>query len=209
MPAWSNAWASDVPLADLSAKDVDKENDELAAASRTDPQAFALLYGRFVRPIYRYCYVRLGNCEAAEDATSAVFLKAFARISSYHGGQFAAWLFRIAHNAVVDMQRQQRPADVLDDAAEVADTAPTPEDAALIGGSDEAVREILAGLTAERRNVLELHLAGWSDPQAAAILGKSAVAVKMLRRRALSQLRELITSRQSHEQEQEASRGRG
>ncbi len=199
MPSWSNAWASDLPLADVSRQDVDRENDELAAAARADPQAFALLYGRFVRPVYRYCYVRLGNSEAAEDATSVAFLKAFASINSYHGGQFAAWLFRIAHNTVVDMQRQQRPSAALEAATEVADSAPTPEDAALIGGSDAAVGEMLAQLTAERRSVLELHLAGWTDPQAAAILGKSAVAVKMLRRRALAQLRRLIVAQGEHE----------
>jgi RNA polymerase sigma factor (sigma-70 family) len=199
MSSWLNAWASDLPLADVPHQDVDRENDELAAAARADPQAFALLYARFVRPIYRYCYVRLGNSEAAEDATSAAFLKAFASISSYHGGQFAAWLFRIAHNTVVDMQRQQRPTTALEAAAEVMDAAPTPEAAALISGSDAAVGEMLAQLSAERRSVLELHLAGWSDPQAAVILGKSAVAVKMLRRRALAQLRGLIVAQQEHE----------
>lgn len=199
MPDYAPAWPQDMLLADAPSADVEVDDDELALAAHSDPQTFAVLYRRFVRPVYRYCYVRLGNREAAEDATSTAFLKAFSAIGSYQRGHFAAWLFRIAHNAIVDLQRQTHPQAALDEATELADLAPSPEEAALIVGADENVRSLMAHLTDDRRIVLELHLAGWTDPQAAAIIGKSAMAVKMLRRRALSQLRELLTAQDNHE----------
>ena len=57
-----------------------EESDDavLAARAAGDPAAFAPLYARYVRPIYRYCYRRLGTHEAAEDATSQVFAKVLA-----------------------------------------------------------------------------------------------------------------------------------
>ncbi len=189
MQFWSQAWPNEATLADAPTE-VEADDDELAARARTERQSFALLYQRYVAPIYRYCYLRLGQREAAEDATANVFLKALTNISSYHGGQFSAWLFRIAHNTVVDAQRRRHPQQPLDEVSAIADRAPGPEDIAL-----DRDFSILAELNDERRAVLELHLAGCTDLQAAAILGKTASAVKMLRRRALSQLRQTILDR--------------
>lgn len=74
-----------------------------------DRQAFAPLYHRYLGPIYRYCYRRLGSREAAEDTTSQVFCKALAALPSYRGGSFKGWLFAIARNAVSDALCQRRP----------------------------------------------------------------------------------------------------
>src|SRR5579885_3182891 len=95
----------------------DPDDATLAAAARADPRAFTVLYERYLGPIYRYCFARLGNREAAEDATSAIFLKALAALPEYRDGGFAAWLFQIAHNVVVDLVRRQRPTVALGESA--------------------------------------------------------------------------------------------
>jgi DNA-directed RNA polymerase specialized sigma24 family protein len=51
----------------------ESSDNALFAASLGDRQAFALLYGRYVDRIYRYCYGRLGAREVAEDATILIF----------------------------------------------------------------------------------------------------------------------------------------
>src|SRR3954464_10032512 len=61
---------------------------------RADPQAFALLYRRYVHDLYRYLYHRVGNQQVAEDLTASTFGKALAGIGRYHEqGSFPAWLF--------------------------------------------------------------------------------------------------------------------
>jgi hypothetical protein len=65
----------------------------LVAAARVDPTAFAPLYARYLPPVYRYCYRRLGTSAAAEDATSEVFVKALAALPRFRAGSFRSWLF--------------------------------------------------------------------------------------------------------------------
>lgn len=74
-----------------------------------DRDAFATLYEQFIDQIYRYVYFRVDQ-EDAEDLVETVFLKAWERIEKYTntGSTFSSWLFRIAHNLVVDHYRAQK-----------------------------------------------------------------------------------------------------
>ncbi|HEV8639079.1 MAG TPA: sigma-70 family RNA polymerase sigma factor [Chloroflexota bacterium] len=164
----------------------------LVAAARADPRAFARLYERFLGPVYRYCHVRLGTREAAEDATSEVFLKTLTGLPGYRDGAFAAWLFRIAHNVVVDCHRRCRPAERIEAADDPPDTSPTPEEAALARAEREALRAAVATLTEEQRLAVELQVAGRSGQEIADVLGKSVAAAKQLRFRAVSRLRMIL-----------------
>jgi len=165
---------------------------DYVAAARADPRAFAPLYERYLGPIYKYCYVRLGSPAAAEDATSEVFLKALAGLTGFRGGLFAAWLFRIAQNVVVDAYRRRRTTEPLGATSQYSDPSQMPEDAAEARAEREALRTALAALSDEQRAVVELKLAGWPDAETAAALGISPAAVKMHRYRALNRLRALL-----------------
>ncbi len=106
----------------------------LVAQARRDPQAFAALYDRYFDAVYRYCYRRLGSREAAEDATSQVFLQALTALPRYReGGAFRSWLFTIAHNVVINRARARRPSEPLEAANEHADPAPMPDYGGLKG----------------------------------------------------------------------------
>jgi DNA-directed RNA polymerase specialized sigma24 family protein len=59
-----------------SVAEPDSSDDELVALAMEDPRHFSLLYARYLDPVHRYCYRRLGSREAAEDATSLVFTRA-------------------------------------------------------------------------------------------------------------------------------------
>ncbi len=163
----------------------------LVAAAQADPGAFVALYERYVDRIYGYCHARLGSREAAEDATSEVFTRALAAIGRYEDSLFAAWLFRIAHNVVIDSHRR-RPVAPLDAAEARPDPARGPDEAAIGRAECAAVQAALAALPADERATVELPYAGWSGEEIAARLGRSPAAVKQLRYRAMGRLRTLL-----------------
>jgi RNA polymerase sigma-70 factor (ECF subfamily) len=79
----------------------------LVRAAQQDSAQFDALYARWLKPIYRYFYFRLGSIKDAEDLTSQVFLQVYRDLPHYHSrGTFSAWLFAIAHARLVDFYRK-------------------------------------------------------------------------------------------------------
>lgn len=159
------------------------------ALARHDPHAFAPLYLRYADAIYRYCYRRLGDPEAAADATSLIFTRALAALPRYHDRSFRSWLFAIAHNTVIDGWRTNHGGARL--AADVGhmDPAPSPEEVVLTQDAGREVRALLAYLPSDQRHVVELRLAGLTNQEIAETLGRSVAATKMLQTRAMARLR--------------------
>ena len=166
-------------------------DEELVDRAQRDPGEFAPLYRRYIRPIYGYCLLRLGNRERAEDATSQTFERALAALPRYRAKSFRGWLFRIAHNVVIDAQRA-RSGMPIEEAWSVADDHPTPEQLALDADAELSVRKLLAHLSEDQREVIELDLAGVSGPEIAEILDRRPGAVRALRFRAYARLREIV-----------------
>ena len=72
----------------------------------TGPGRFEQVYDEHVVGIYRFIYARVGNHPDAEDLTAQVFVRAVEQLdTSRQPGQIAAWLYRVAHNAVADYWR--------------------------------------------------------------------------------------------------------
>ncbi|MFA4891282.1 MAG: sigma-70 family RNA polymerase sigma factor [Candidatus Gracilibacteria bacterium] len=80
-----------------------------------DTEAFASIYDHFVDQIYRYIYFRVPK-EDAEDITETVFLKSWEKIRQYkmESKSFSAWIYRIAHNLVVDTYRFKKDKEVVE-----------------------------------------------------------------------------------------------
>jgi len=177
-------------------------DNALMAAARDDPHAFAVLYERYREPVYLYCFRRLGSPEAADDAASGVFLKAFSARHRYRPGgvrpesTFRSWLFSIAHNAVVDAWRRTRSHARLaagdDTERPIVDPGLSPEDLALGAEEARAVVALLARLPGRQREAVELRLAGLSTAETAQVLGISASAAKSLQFRGYQVLRDLL-----------------
>lgn len=165
----------------------------MVARAKLDPASFALRYRRYVTAVYRYCYHRLGTAEAAEDATSGVFLKAPVALPRHRDDQsFRSWLFASAHNVVTDSYRARRPSEPLDSAPDVVAAAPSPEDLALAAEGDRAVQALLTQLAPDQARVLELRLAGLTGPEVARVLGRTHAAVKIAQVRGYARLCKLL-----------------
>lgn len=87
-------------------------NEELIIieAAKLNPAKFAPLYNKYYKQIFNYVYQRMDSKDAAFDITGQVFLKALTNISRYQykGVPFASWLYRIAHNELMQLFRSQK-----------------------------------------------------------------------------------------------------
>ncbi len=168
------------------------DDSQLAAQARTDAGAFAELYRRHVRHVYRYHMVHTGNCKDAEDLTSQTFMAAIESIRSYRGsGTFAAWIMGIASRKRALFFRNRRHAELpLEYVAEVPDPQPPTDQAAFRHMEISQLRRVLQGLSPDRFEAIVLRFfAGLECSEAGQVLGKSEAAVKMLISRGLQDLR--------------------
>src|SRR5262245_35993467 len=100
--------------------ETDVDEATLVAQAKVDRRTFAPLYHRYVDAVYRYCDRCLGNRQLAEDATSLIFTKALAALSTCRDESFRSWLFAIAHNVIADARRPQAAVRPLEEAIELA-----------------------------------------------------------------------------------------
>lgn len=141
--------------------------------------------------IFRYIYHRLGNRSLAEDLTSEVFVR-FLR-SGTTPDNITAFLYRIAHNLVVDYLRRNHNVLSLDEAT-VADQA-APTDFAELEVEKATLRRAIARLTPDQQQVIVLKFVEeLSNEEIAGVMGKSPGAVKAMQHRALETLRNLLGS---------------
>ena len=171
-----------------------KQAAELVArAQQGDQVAFATLYEQYRPLVYRFLRRRLdGADETVEDLTEDVFVKLYEKLDRYveRGVPFTAWLYRIAHNQLVDFVRTlpRHTAQSLDVVADVAEHNSGCRVPLRAGPRDP--RPALARLTAEQRKAVELRfLHGMSVAETSAAIGRSEEAVKKLQARGLANLR--------------------
>jgi RNA polymerase sigma-70 factor (ECF subfamily) len=162
---------------------VQDEESLVRRAQQQDPQAFTQLYEEHFDRIYRYVALRIGNEIEAEDITQQLFLKALHSISSFRwkGVPFSAWLFRIAHNLVVDYQRKKTKQATVPLDESIASFSGDPQ--LLVEQSLDIERLLSATkrLTEAQREVLSLRFTSELPiAQVAKIMSKSLGAVKAL-----------------------------
>ncbi len=164
----------------------------LVAAAKSDRRAFEPLYRMFVDQVFRYCCRRLDDREQAADATSQVFIKAIGSIHTCDAHRFRSWLFAIAHNVLVDEYRSTRMQTSLDNALDIASAGPSPEDEVLNMEARRSVVELLAHLTPDQRQIVELRLAGLNGNEIADVLGRTRGAIDTAQSRAIARLRDVL-----------------
>jgi len=166
------------------------------AQDTCDPTAFDGLYLLFADRVFRYLLARIGDPDLADDITAQVFLRLIEKINIYRIGPrdnvaiFSAWLYRLAHNKMVDVLRSHKRSQEspLEQAAHIDS-----------GYSMEAVEDhldfqqilnTLRILNDQQREVIVLRFVEeLSIAETAQVMQKSEGAVKALQHRALETLR--------------------
>jgi RNA polymerase sigma-70 factor (ECF subfamily) len=180
----------------------DRDEEQLIEQAKTDPEAFGRLYELYVEKIYNYIYYRLGNQHDAEDLTAKVFYRALNHIAHYNhkGAPFAAWLYRIAHNLVVNWHRDhsRRQMVGLENLDLRGDKQESPHHAAEQTNERELLLTAIQHLPRERQELLMLKFVErMSNAEIGRVLGRSEGAVKSLYHRTLVSLKELLAEHEN------------
>jgi RNA polymerase sigma-70 factor (ECF subfamily) len=169
---------------------------ERAAAGAAD--AFGELYQLYLDDIYRYVYYRTGDTRDAEDLTEQVFLRAWEALPGYkrRGNPFTSWLYRIAHNLVVDHHRRQKSTVPILTSEEVSWVSEEPNSLERIIRAEEAaaLAAAITQLPEEQQQVIVLRfIEGRKHTEVARIIGKSEGACRIIQHRALTALSRLLS----------------
>ena len=170
----------------------DPDQADVLAAQR-DRAAFDVLYRRYLDRVYGYAFYQLRDHHDAEDATERTFLAALRALPEFRseGATFRAWLFRIAHNTIVNARRSRfrRRTEPLPDGLERI--APNADPAGLVLEADETRRVLraVAELPEDRREVVLLRFVdGLSSREIGQVMDRSEGAARVLLHRALRDL---------------------
>lgn len=173
--------------------------DLVARSQAGEPEAFGLLYDRYVDLVYRYIYYRVGSPTLAEDLVSETFLRALRRIDSFtwQGRDFAAWLVTIARNLIADHFKSGRyrleitTEDILESGP--AQTTDGPESLVLDSLTNATLLSAVKQLNPEQQECIVLRfLQGLSVNETALAMGKNDGAIKALQYRAVRALARLL-----------------
>ncbi len=159
-----------------------------------DFEAFGELYNIYLDRIYRYVFYQVRDKMTAEDVTEEVFLKAWKAIKSCKGKEqtFSSWLYRIAHNQVIDNLRSQRKylSTEMESLAEVNG----PELEAEGKQERQEMLETISCLPQNQKQVIILKfIEGLDNQEIGKIMGKSQGAIRVLQMRALATLRQRLS----------------
>lgn len=170
-----------------------EEQELLKRACQLDTRALAEIYDLHSTGIYRYAMRLLGDVTLSEDCVADTFTRFLRALQEGRGPRdhLQAYLYRIAHNWVVDLYRGHEKTLELSEA--LRSEADVPEEAAK-RIRQKQVRSAIRCLTPDQQQVIALkYLDEWSNDEVAQALQKPVGAVKSIQHRALRSLHKLLS----------------
>ena len=178
--------------------DSGEERRLIQRAVSGDRESFGVLYQRYLERIYRYVYLRVGNEDDAQDLTGQVFLNAWEALPAFRwrGVRLVHWLYRIAHNLVVDFHRQNRavPSLPLDEEADWLDPPASSLERLIQIEQNAALASAIMHLTEEHQQIIVLRfIEGLKHAEIARIIEKSEISSRVMQYQALVALNRLLS----------------
>ena len=170
------------------------ENELLTQAAQGSKEAFGELYEKYLEQIYRFIFYRVADHNEAEDLTELVFIKTWQTLPklSVQGktiSNFRAWLYRIAHNLVIDHHRSHRKSVSLDQIVSQTDPKPGPEEVTESHEQSHQLATAISKLEPRLQQVLICRFINQLDyTETAHIMGIKPGYVRVLQYRALKKI---------------------
>jgi RNA polymerase sigma-70 factor (ECF subfamily) len=177
-------------------KPVTEERELLRLASKLNTQALAEIYDTYSPGIYRYSMRLLGDETLAEDCVADTFARFLKSLQERRGPRdnLQAYLYRIAHNWIVDRYRNNGQTVSLSDALRSESDLPEEEAAKRI--RQRQIRKAIRQLTPDQQQVISLkYLEEWSNEEVSRAMKKPVGAVKSIQHRALRSLYKLLAEK--------------
>lgn len=173
-----------------------KEERQLIEDAKHSLAAFDKLYEMYLPKIYAYILNRTGKKHIAEDITSDTFLKAIKNIGSYKdkGYTFGPWLYRIAHNTLVDYFRKNKHLNIWEELDAKDDTN---LDTEVIESEERTIMlKAVAQLPEQYQEIISLkYFEELSNDEIAEILDCKKQNVALKTHRALNSLKDILKSK--------------
>ena len=159
--------------------------------AKGDAQAFDQLYERHRGPLYRYFLRQVSDTATANDLYQGSWEKIIKARRRYRpNAPFTVWMYRIAHNHLVDHYRRLHPNDPLEDDV-LADQRAGPAQDIIDCEERDRLRQAIVALPVEQKNALLLKLeTGLKMEDIASVTGVSRETVKSRLRYAVDKLRQ-------------------
>lgn len=168
----------------------------LKRAKAYDEEALTELYNRYAPKIYAYIYRRVSNAALAEDLTGELFFRVLRSIQNENAWRdsFRGWIYRIAHNLVVDHYRRRPAEPPLTLEEELVARGDNPAETVEDMLDQERLLVALRRLTPAQQQVLTLRFGeGFTARETAQIMEKTTGAVEALQHRAIASLQRILT----------------
>jgi RNA polymerase sigma-70 factor, ECF subfamily len=177
----------------LKDRSQDAGERRLVEAAQKDPGRFGELYENNFERVYAYIARRVGNREEAQDLTAEVFHQALANLARFEwrGLPFAAWLLRIASNAIADSWKSKAREQGNPSSDELLSHDVDMEDVE----QRAKLFRLVTTLPSDQRRVIDMRFAQEkSIREIADELGRTGGAVKQLQFRGLESLRAQLSA---------------
>ncbi len=173
------------------------DEDLVIRAVSGNVEAFGTLYDRYVDLIYNYVYYRVNEVREAEDVTETVFLKAFENLTGFNKDRqienFRAWIYKIAHNQVIDYYRTNRETSELPPELTNGHANELPEPRFELRERSANLLRIVHRLKPTYRDViLNRFFNGLSHRETAQVMDLEENHIRILQYRALRKIREVL-----------------
>lgn len=182
-------------------------------AQQGDVDAFSILYDQLLDPIFRFCFFKVSTKEIAEDITSDVFLTVWDKLSSYKKSdtiQFSAWVFRIAHNKLIDFYRKNN--DTLELREELELPSTTFEESTKKIENEFLRKDLLLALESipktQAESIILKYFSELENHEIAEIMEKSETAIRILQSRGLKTLRTFLETQEKEHTKREHTKKR-
>ncbi|WP_275788094.1 sigma-70 family RNA polymerase sigma factor [Pararhizobium gei] len=175
-------------------------NDEISTlisrVSLRDRASFSTLYQKTSPKLFAICLRILRDRTEAEEALQEIFIKIWQRADRYIAGETSpmSWLSAIARNHAIDHLRARKPvANTIDEAYDLADSAPDPEKSAINQAEGRRIDKCMAELEADRADaVRKAYVEGLSYQELAELFDTPLNTMRTWLRRSLLKLRECM-----------------